>query len=60
MWALKVEKSWGWEAKMDTACEEVVASRAGREAENTDADELIRWLLALLHISLGKGRGGLT
>jgi len=19
MWALKVEKSWGWEAKMDTA-----------------------------------------
>jgi hypothetical protein len=32
-----------------------VASRAGREAENTDADELIRWLLALLYIRLGEG-----
>jgi hypothetical protein len=31
-------------ARRDTACEEVVARRAGREAENTDADELIRCL----------------
>jgi len=36
-----------------------VASRAGREAENTDADELIRWLLALLHICFTKYGGNL-
>jgi hypothetical protein len=34
-----------------------VASRAGREAENTDADELIRCSLALVYIRLRKGKG---
>jgi len=37
-----------------------VASKAGREAEKTDADELIRCklvLLLLLRISWGKGEG---
>jgi len=44
MWDRSVVNREGWVARMETACEEVVARRAGREAENTEADELIRWL----------------
>lgn len=42
MCARRVVKRDGWESRIETAWEEVVASRAGREAEKTDADELIR------------------
>ena len=45
MWDRSVVNREGWVARMETACEEVVARRAGREAENTEADELIRWAL---------------
>jgi hypothetical protein len=43
MWERRVVNSCGWEERMERAWEEVVASSAGREAEKTDADELIRW-----------------
>jgi hypothetical protein len=39
-----VVKRDGWDERIETACEDVVASRAGREAENTEADELIRYM----------------
>jgi len=46
MWERRVVNSCGWEERMERAWEEVVASSAGREAEKTDADELIRCLSA--------------
>ena len=44
MWDRRVVNREGWVARSETACEEVVARREGREAENTEAEELIRWL----------------
>ena len=42
MLACKVESREGWDARMARAAEDVVASIAGRAAEKTDADELMR------------------
>jgi hypothetical protein len=38
-----VVNTLGEDKRVEMACDEVVASMAGREAEKTDADELIRW-----------------